>query len=64
MAKLKITKCSGECQGSCKRCFQKGIWNRNWMCFLYRVEGLEGCYCEECAKFLASSADESEDDKQ
>lgn len=20
------------------------------MCFLYRIEGLEGCYCRECVK--------------
>lgn len=33
MYDLKITKCKGEGQGSCKGCDNKGIWNRNWMCF-------------------------------
>ena len=47
---VKITRCRGEGQGSCKRCNDNGIWNRNWMCFLYRIEGREGCYCEKCVK--------------
>lgn len=47
---VKITRCRGEGQGSCKRCNDKGIWNRNWMCFLYRIEGREGCYCEKRVK--------------
>lgn len=46
----KITQCQGEGQGSCKRCNDKGIWNANWMCFLYKIEGFEGCYCEKCVK--------------
>lgn len=47
---VKITQCQGKGQGTCKRCNDKGIWNREWMCFLYRIEGLEGCYCRECVK--------------
>lgn len=47
---LKITKCTGEGQGSCKRCSDNGMWNRNWMSFLYNIEGYEGCYCEYCVK--------------
>ena len=47
---VKITQCQGEGQGSCKRCNDKGIWNANWMCFLYKIEGFEGCYCEKCVK--------------
>ena len=47
---VKITQCQGEGQGSCKRCNDKGIWNVNWMCFLYKIEGLEGCYCGKCVK--------------
>lgn len=46
---MKITKCTGEGQGSCKRCSDKGKWNRTWCCFLYKIEGLEGCYCSDCA---------------
>ena len=47
---MKITKCKGEGQGSCKRCSDKGKWNRTWMCFLYKIEGYEGCYCSDCVK--------------
>lgn len=50
MGSLKITKCKGEGQGSCKRCTDRGIWNRSWMCFLYEIEGYEGCYCLDCVK--------------
>ena len=32
---FKYSKCSGEGQGSCKRCSDNGKWNRQWMCFLY-----------------------------
>lgn len=47
---MKITKCTGEGQGSCKRCSDNGKWNRTWMCFLYKIEGYEGCYCRDCVK--------------
>ena len=50
MSDLKITKCKGEGQGSCKRCTDRGIWNRRWMCFLYEIEGYDGCYCGDCVK--------------
>lgn len=45
---MKITKCKGEGQGSCRRCNERGIFNRQWMTFLYEIEGYEGCYCEKC----------------
>ena len=48
--RMKVTKCTGEGQGSCKRCLEKGKWNRSWMCFLYKIEGYEGCYCSDCVK--------------
>ena len=47
---MKITQCTGEGQGSCKRCYDNGKWNRKWMCFLYKIEGYEGCYCSDCVK--------------
>lgn len=47
---LKITKCTGEGQGSCKRCTDNGKWNRMWMCFLNKIEGYEGCYCNDCTE--------------
>lgn len=47
---LKIIRCEGNGQSSCKRCEDKGIWNRNWMRFLYKIEGQDGLYCEECIK--------------
>lgn len=43
MKQLKITRCVGEGQGSCKRCSDKGKWNSMWTCILYKVEGYEGC---------------------
>lgn len=55
---IKITQCKGEGQGSCKRCNDKGIWNVNWMCFLYKIEGFEGCYCEKCVKEIMCEEDE------
>lgn len=50
--RLKITRCAGEGQGECKRCADNGIWNRKWMCFLYKIEGYEGCYCYDCTKAI------------
>lgn len=47
-----MKQCSGNGQGSCKICEEKGVWNRHWMSFLYTVEGYEGIYCYECAKEL------------
>lgn len=51
---MKITKCTGEGQGSCKRCSDKGKWNRMWCCFLYKIEGYEGCYCSDCVKEITA----------
>lgn len=47
---MKITKCTGEGQGSCKRCTEEGRWNQMWCCFLYKIEGYDGCYCANCVK--------------
>ena len=47
---MKFEKCEGHGQGSCKRCADNGKWNRTWMVFLYKVDGLEGCYCYDCIK--------------
>ena len=47
---MKVIKCDGNGQGSCKRCLDKGKWNRMWMCFLYHIEGYDGYYCHDCAK--------------
>lgn len=52
---LKVTKCKGEGQGSCKKCFDEGKWNRNWMCFLYHIEGYNGCYCYDCVKKIVQN---------
>ena len=46
----KIMPCTGEGQGSCKRCNDHGLWNRHWMSLLYKIEGYEGCYCSECVR--------------
>lgn len=45
---MNVIQCIGNGQGSCKRCTDNGIWNCNWMCFLYEIENLDGCYCRDC----------------
>lgn len=57
---MKITKCKGEGQGSCKRCTDNGRWNRTWMCFLYEIEGLDGCYCNDCVDEIMRNMSEYE----
>lgn len=49
----KVTKCKGEGQASCKMYSDNGKWNRTRMCFLYNIEGYEGCYCSDCVKKIA-----------
>jgi len=60
MAELRYRKCSGEGQGSCKRCSDSGKWNRSWMCFLYEIDGLPGCYCWNCVKALLNKDEKTE----
>lgn len=55
---MRVTKCVGEGQGSCKRCSDKGKWNRTWMCFLYKIEGQDGCYCRDCVDEMQRKEDE------
>ena len=50
---IKVTQCKGEGQGSCKRCADNGKWNISWMCFLYEIDGYDGCYCSNCVKEIA-----------
>lgn len=45
--------CDGDGLGWCDRCEESGKWNRNWMCFLYEIEGKEGTYCSSCVKEIA-----------
>lgn len=54
---MKVTQCTGEGMGSCKRCSDNGKWNMNWMCFLYKIEGYEGCYCSDCVKEIKAEAE-------
>lgn len=56
---MKVTKCKGEGQGSCKKCSDEGRWNRTWMCFLYEIEGLKGCYCSDCVKKIVQDNSET-----
>ncbi len=51
---MRIQRCTGEGQGSCKRCSDNGKWNRAWMPFLYEMEGMPGVYCWECTKKIAA----------
>lgn len=56
---MKVTKCKGEGQGSCKKCSDESRWNRTWMCFLYEIEGLKGCYCSDCVKKIVQGNSET-----
>lgn len=47
-----ITRCTGEGQGSCRRCERTKGWNRQWMSFLYKIDGEDGCYCADCVKVI------------
>ena len=55
-----ITKCKGEGQGNCKRCNDKGIWNRHWMSMLYKIKGYDGYYCWDCAKDIVKEGEDNE----
>lgn len=37
---MKVTQCTGEGMGSCKRCSDNGKWNMNWMCFYTRLRAM------------------------
>lgn len=52
MENMIVTQCVGEEDGSCKRCLDNGKWNSYWMVFLYKIKGLDGCYCHECVKAI------------
>jgi hypothetical protein len=57
---MKITQCKGEGQGSCRRCTDRGKWNVHWMCFLYKIEDYEGCYCRDCIKEIQAESEDTE----
>lgn len=44
-----LKQCKGEGLGSCKLCNIRGKWNRTWMSLLYKIDGIEGHYCYDCA---------------
>lgn len=54
---MKVRKCIGDGQGSCKRCSDNGKWNRSWMCFLFEIDGLDGVYCSDCMHEIAEEND-------
>lgn len=58
---MNVIKCEGNGQGSCKRCFDKGKWNSMWMKLLYRIEGYEGCYFQDCVKEILKENMEKEE---
>lgn len=55
---MKVIQCKGEGGGYCRRCEDNERWSRNWMCFLYRIEGLDGCYCSDCVKEIKKEEEE------
>lgn len=50
--KMKIKRADGYGQGQCALCAEHGRWNRQWMTFLYVIEGKNGLYCENCVKVM------------
>ena len=50
---MKITQAQGNGQGRCALCEKRGKWNLQWMAFLFKVEGKDGVYCQNCADELA-----------
>lgn len=58
---MHVIKCDGNGQGSCKRCLDQGKWNRMLMCFLYHIDGYEGCYCHDCVKEILKENMEQEE---
>lgn len=58
---MKVTQCEGEGQGGCTMCNANGVFNVQWMCFLYKVEGYEGCYCSDCVKKIRQQKREEDE---
>ena len=54
---MKITQAQGNGQGQCTLCKKRGIWNVQWMCFLYKVDGKEGVYCKNCMDELKAESE-------
>lgn len=56
-----LKQCVGNGLGFCKLCESRGKWSLNWMCFLYEIDGISGCYCWECAnEIISKQVDELE----
>lgn len=47
---LKIRQCEGNGLGSCTLSEMRGKWNRAWMEFIYKIEGIDDCYCYKCVQ--------------
>ena len=56
---LLIKQCDGNGLGSCTSCERKGVWNRTWMCFLYKIDGIDGIYCAKCLKEILAERKET-----
>lgn len=53
---MEVTQCQGEGMGVCRRCLNRTGWNMNWMTFLCKIKGLDGCYCGKCVKEIREMA--------
>lgn len=56
--------CTGNGLGECRRCADKGKWNRYWVDFLYKVDGFKGVYCWNCVKELRSMCEREDGNEQ
>lgn len=60
MKQIKVTRCVGEGQSECRRCKHIKGWHRIWMCFLYKIEGIDGFYCLDCVKEILKELDKKQ----
>lgn len=58
MNDLRITRCVGEGQCSCRRCEEIHGWNRIWTSMAYKIEGYEGVYCSKCVEAIKEQENE------
>lgn len=63
MKNLRIRSHNGEGQGKCKMCADNGRPSIHG-CFLYEVEGYEGCYCCDCVKKIIGGCNDENESKR
>jgi hypothetical protein len=62
MSNLKITRCTGNGQGSCTGCEKEKGWNRVWMSMLFKIDGFDGLFCADCVRKIKDKVNSDESD--